>query len=240
MRIAVISDIHSAYAPFATALSDARAAGFDQLILLGDIFTYGIDPKACAELAAEAIAKDGALLVGGNHDQLYIDMENGQTDYFDRMPEWIKQSADWTWQQLGKHWPDTLPIVQEWHSGPLFMAHANPFGYGDWTYMSGDAEMARAAEVCAQRGYRYGVFGHLHRSRHYADANAEIHVVGAVGQPRSVDDRTPHWAMIELGNEKLTLVRHNIAFDAAAHCRKIRQHPAFSPSTKDKLCGFFE
>jgi len=46
--------------------------------------------------------------------------------------------------------------------------------------------------------------------------------------------------MIELGNEKLTLVRHNIAFSAAAHCREIRQHPAFSPSTKDKLCGFFE
>ncbi|WP_430442776.1 metallophosphoesterase family protein [Sphingorhabdus contaminans] len=111
MRIAVISDIHSAYAPFATALSDARTIGFDQLILLGDLFTYGLDPKACAELAAEAIARDGALLVGGNHDQLYIDMENGETGYFDRMPEWIKQSAEWTWAQLGSHWPDNLPMV---------------------------------------------------------------------------------------------------------------------------------
>jgi len=81
VRIAVISDIHSAYAPFAKALSDARAAGFDQLILLGDMFTYGLEPAECAELAAEAISKDGAVLVGGNHDQLYIEMKNGQTDY---------------------------------------------------------------------------------------------------------------------------------------------------------------
>ena len=240
LRIAVISDIHSAYAPFEQALTDAKAAGFDQLILLGDLFTYGIDPRPCAELAANAISQDGALLIGGNHDQLYVDLENGESSYFDRLPDWIGESVTWTWSQLGKHWPDNLPILEEWHYGPLLLAHANPFGYGDWTYMSGDTEMARAASVCAQRGFRYGVFGHLHRSRHFVDSFAEIHVVGSVGQPRASEDREPQWAMLEYLNEKLTLVRHNIAFDAPAHCAKIQRHPDLSPGTKNRLCGFFE
>jgi len=240
VRIAVISDIHSAYAPFAQAYSDARAAGFDQMILLGDLFTYGVDPTRCAELAAKAIAHDGALLIGGNHDQLYVDLQNGNTAYFDRLPDWIKESVSWTWDKLGMHWPDDLPILEEWETGAILMAHANPFGYGDWTYMSGETELVRAAASCAARGYRYGVFGHLHRSRYHADDKAEIHVIGSVGQPRASDDRCPQWAMIEYRNEKLTLSRHNIAFNATAHCADIQRQPDLSPGTRNRLCGFFE
>lgn len=240
MRIAVISDIHSAYAPFAQAYSDALEAGFDQMILLGDLFTYGVDPIRCAELAAKAIARDGALLIGGNHDQLYIDLQNGNTAYFDRLPDWIKESVSWTWDILGTHWPIDLPILEEWETGAVLMAHANPFGYGDWTYMSGETELTKASAACATRGYRYGVFGHLHRSRYHSDDNAEIHVIGSIGQPRASDDRLPQWAMIEYRNEKLTLLRHNVAFDASAHCAAIQQHPDLSASTKNRLCGFFE
>lgn len=240
MRIAVISDVHSAYKPFLTALSDARAAGFDQLILLGDLFTYGVQPEQCAVLAAEAIAHDGAILIGGNHDQLYVDFERGDTAYFDRLPDWIRESVEWTWQRLGQRWPDALQWQTEWSTGELFMAHANPFGYGDWTYLSSETEMARAAKTCAETGFRFGVFGHLHRTLQYADDNAEIHVVGSIGQPRSVDDRIPQWAMLDLQGETLTVTRHNIAFDAVAHCDELRRHPDFSESTRNKLCGFFE
>jgi predicted phosphodiesterase len=240
MRIAVISDVHAAQAPFAAALSAARAAGFDQLILLGDLFTYGVAPVECAELAFEAMDKDGALLIGGNHDQLYVDLEQGERDYYNRLPDWIRESVEWTWGALGEQWPDALPYIPEWRSGDLLMAHANPFGYGDWTYLSNATSLSRAADVCSEQGVRYGVFGHLHRAMNHSSPKAEIHVIGSVGQPRSRDDQVPHWAMLELTDDSLTVTRHDVPFDAAAHCADIRRRPSLSDSTKAKLCGFFE
>jgi predicted phosphodiesterase len=240
VRIAVISDIHAAHQPFVRALADARSIGFDQLILLGDLFTYGLEPCECAETAAETIAKDGALLIGGNHDQLYLDLERQENGYYLKLPSWIRESVDWTWLMLGEAWPKSLPCIAEWQSGDLFMAHANPFGYGDWTYLSNKAALDKAADICAKRGFRHGVFGHLHRDHHHVTPNAEIHVVGSIGQPRSRDDPAPHWNMIDVTRDHFSLVRHDVEFDAAAHCAAIRRHPAFSTDTKQQLCGFFE
>lgn len=240
MRIAVISDVHAAYEPFATGLADARSAGFDQLVLLGDLFTYGLEPRECAELASDAIAKDGAVLVGGNHDQLYVDLEKGNRDYFDELPDWIRESVEWTWNALDNRWPSSLPWIAEWSTAELLMAHANPFGYGDWTYLSDEKSLERAAEVCAMRGYRYGIFGHLHRYMLHSTPNCEIHVVGSIGQPRSRHDRAPHWAMVEVAKSEVSIVRHDVRFDAAAHCAAVRQHPDFTEGTKAKLCGYFE
>lgn len=240
MRIAVISDVHAALAPFAAALSDARSAGFDQLILLGDMFTYGINPVECATLAFDAIDRDGAVLIGGNHDQLYIDLEQGERSYYEQLPDWIRESVEWTWSSLGCQWPSTLPCIPEWRVDNLLMAHANPFSYGDWTYLSDESSLNRAATVCAERQARFGVFGHLHRRVSHVSPVAEIHVIGSIGQPRSRDDQVPHWAMLDLAEGGMTVSRHNVDFDATAHCAQIRRHTAFSGHTKRKLCGFFE
>ena len=240
MRIAVISDIHAAHAPFEEALKAARATGFDQLILLGDMFTYGVNPVECADLAFNAIANDNALLIGGNHDQLYIDLEQQQRAYYDALPDWIRESVEWTWDAIGNRWPATLPCINEWSVGGLFMAHANPFGYGDWTYLSNAANLDKAADVCAKAGYQYGVFGHLHRTMNHTTAASHIHVIGSIGQPRSRDDPNPHWAMLELTDTELLVTRHDVTFDAEAHCANIQTLSAISDATKNKLCGFFE
>jgi predicted phosphodiesterase len=240
VRIAVISDVHAAYAPFAAALLAARGAGFDQLILLGDMFTYGVNPVECTDLAVDAMDRDGAILIGGNHDQLYIDLEQEKRAYYDQLPGWIRESVEWTWDSLGKQWPDALRCVPEWRTGDLLMAHANPFGYGDWTYLSNEDSLCRAAEACEEQGARYGVFGHLHRAVNHSSSAADIHVIGSIGQPRSRADQQPHWAMLDLTDEDLTVTRHNVPFDAEAHCAEIRHHSALSDSTKTKLCGFFE
>lgn len=239
MRIAVISDIHAAHQPFAAALEAARRAGFDQLILLGDLFTYGVDPVECGDLAREAIEQDGAMLVGGNHDQLYIDMKDNQLDYFNRLPDWIRESVEWTWAKLGREWPATLKCIDEWSHGPLLLAHANPFGYGDWTYLSNETLLKKAALQCTERGYRYGVFGHLHRCSSYRDDHAEIHIVGSTGQPRSREDPAPSWAMIDLSDDAFSITRHYIDFDSEAHVAAIRNVGELSDKTKNMLCGYY-
>ena len=239
VRIAVISDIHAAHQPFATALSAARGAGFDQLILLGDLFTYGVDPVKCADLANEAIHQDGAILIGGNHDQLYIDMERQHFDYFNGLPEWIRESVEWTWDALDRKWPTDLKCEDEWSSGSLLLAHANPFGYGDWTYLSNENLLAKAAQKLSERGFRHGVFGHLHRWSSYKDSGVEIQIVGSVGQPRSREDPAPHWAMIDMAEDNFSISREYIDFDAYAHCDAIRNNSALSDRTKNMLCGYY-
>ena len=240
MRIAVISDIHAALAPFRQALSAARSEGFDQLILLGDLFTYGVDPAGCAELAAEAVERDRAVLIGGNHDQLYVDIATGGSDYVDGLPDWIRESVDWTWERLGRSWPRQLDWQEEWSRDGLLLAHANPFGYGDWTYLSDEPKLAQAAEILENRGYRWGVFGHLHRERSYCSpSGVEVHVVGSTGQPRDRDNPEPQWAMIDLHDGAMSLTRNKIPFDRTAHRFAIAAEPGLSDHTKEMLCRYF-
>ncbi len=45
MRIAVLSDMHAVAEPTGQALRAAEAEGFDALVILGDLLTYGVDPR---------------------------------------------------------------------------------------------------------------------------------------------------------------------------------------------------
>ncbi|WP_435418776.1 metallophosphoesterase family protein [Parerythrobacter aurantius] len=241
MRIAVISDIHSAAAPFRKALADARAEGFDQLILLGDLFTYGVDPTACRELAIEAIDRDGAFLVGGNHEQLYIDLRDRRSAYIDRLPSWIRESIEWTWQELGGEWPTQLDWIAEWAWGSALFAHANPFGFGDWTYLSDEELLRAAARRLRERGFRYGIFGHLHREKFFRDEQGvEVHVVDSVGQPRSRQGGMPSWTMVESKSDALHVEVRPVEFDPLAHQSAILRAPGLSEETKSMLCRFYQ
>jgi len=241
MRIAVISDVHSAAIPFRRALADARAEGFDQLLLLGDLFTYGVDPGACRELAIEAIDRDGAFLVGGNHEQLYIDLRDRRSAYIDRLPDWIRESIEWTWQELGEEWPPQLNWIAEWAWDDALFAHANPFGFGDWTYLADEELLSAAAIRLRERGFRYGIFGHLHREKFFRDQHGiEVHVVDSVGQPRSGQGAKPSWAMIESKSGELRVDIRPIEFDRHAHQSAIHHAEGLSPETKSMLCRFYQ
>ncbi|MEW9857048.1 metallophosphoesterase family protein [Novosphingobium sp. M1R2S20] len=237
MRIAMISDVHAVASAFEDALCAARAEGFDELLILGDLLTYGIAPTETLELAAEAVQRDGAVLLMGNHDQLYLDLADGKGAYRDGLPEWLRESVDWTAQRTDADALRALPWQQDWRTGPIFTAHANPFAFGDWTYLNDDAAMGRASAALYTRGARYGVFGHTHRSRRYNDPIAEIHTLPSLGQPRDRADQRLYWTMAELRDE-LTLSSRPVAFDRKAHCRALHA-TSMSSQTKSHLCSWF-
>ena len=241
MRIAVISDIHSVADTFRAALEDARREGFDQMVILGDLFTYGVDPVECADLAIEAIERDDALLIAGNHDKLYLDLERSCSSYFDRLPDWIMESAQWTWSQLGERWPRKLEAIHEWAWDGLLLAHANPFGFGDWTYLSSPDLLARAADVLRQRGFRAGIFGHLHREATYRDDfGTLVHIVDSTGQPRRKGFRGTSWTMVEVSETQVDIQTRALPFDRQRMQEQIRMVPNLSSATKTKLCGFYQ
>jgi predicted phosphodiesterase len=238
VRVALISDIHAAAGPYGLALDAARREGFDRLILMGDLLTYGPSPAETIALTRQAVERDGAVILRGNHDQIYFDIEAGGSPYVDALPGWIRESADWTLAEIGGaaalrafQWQD------EWQAGPLLVSHANPFGGGDWTYLNGPEPMERACGVLAERGFSFGVFGHVHRFRRFAAAGVELATIGSVGQPRDEADKAPQWAMAEVTDGRVSIERRPLDHDWSDDIRMINA-TLLSQATKERLVRF--
>ncbi len=69
MRIALISDLHANELAVDAVLADARRAGYDQLVCLGDVATLG--PRASVVLAR--LRDLGCACILGNHDEFMLD-----------------------------------------------------------------------------------------------------------------------------------------------------------------------
>ncbi|MET1756681.1 metallophosphoesterase [Novosphingobium sp. RD2P27] len=238
MRIAAISDVHAVGSAFAEALEAARREGFDHLLILGDLLTYGVAPEETVALTRQAVDRDGAILLLGNHDQLYLDLAQGRTAYRDGLPDWLREAIDWTTERMEVDSFRALPWRESWVAGPVFAAHANPFAFGDWTYLNDEASMEQASVALATREGLYGLFGHTHRSRSYCSGRAEVHTLPSLGQPRHRNDPLLRWTMAQISDNGLTLTSHPVPFDRAAHCRAINA-TSMSSQTKSRLCSWF-
>jgi predicted phosphodiesterase len=238
MKIAILSDIHAAADAYESALHAARAEGFDQLLILGDLLTYGPYPERTLDLTADAVSRDGALLVIGNHDLLYQEPEASSKVYSAGLPEWIRESIDWTCSRMA---PDPLSHFKwrdEWSEGELLAAHANPFGVGDWTYLRDNSDFDRASAVLAERGYRYGLFGHIHRFARRNIGRNWVATIGSVGQPRDRQDPLPQWAVARYEGHGWQVEQRHVDFDWSGH-RAAIQATSMSSATKQRLCAFF-
>jgi predicted phosphodiesterase len=167
MRVAVIGDVHANALALQAALTTADIGGYDQLVLLGDLLTYGVDVVETLELVSERLATGHAVLLRGNHDSLYQNLLEGETAYYDKLPVWIKESVMWTFDRLPLDiWPK-ISFNEEFQLLDFLFSHANPYGSERWEYLNSSAEHANAAESLIERGFRVGVFGHTHRSKWY-------------------------------------------------------------------------
>lgn len=261
IRIAVVSDIHANARAFEAALAALRRKGFDHLVILGDLLTYGVEPFEVLEIAARE-ASGGALFIKGNHDQLYFDLACGREDYLVRLPDWLRETVRWTEARIGQAGLDArFEWRNEWVLGPLFFAHANPFAYADWTYLNQDADFLRAGAALRERGARLGAFGHTHRpkvvllpdspaSHSVIDLAADgaqacaiprdvvaIFDVGSAGQPRNREKRASA-GLVTLAGKDINCEVLHLEYDVAAHRRAVGGS-SMSQATKDKLLGYF-
>jgi predicted phosphodiesterase len=237
LKIAVLTDIHSAAEQFRDALNAARNEGFDQLVILGDLFTYGPDPVQCLEIAEEAVSSDGAILIIGNHDVLYMEEADG---YGEGLPDWIAESIDWTSGQLTpeRSRVSALPWQDEWTADGLLFSHANPFGARNWTYLRDAESAAQASEALRQRGFDWGIFGHVHRFRIYPnDKGGNVATVGSLGQPRDKAEPFSQWTMVTTGPQaSIEQRRLERSWDSTIDA--IRDS-SMSEATKERLCQFY-
>ncbi|WP_248583352.1 metallophosphoesterase family protein [Nocardioides sp. InS609-2] len=237
--IVVISDLHGNARAFRAALSQARNVGFDRLVILGDLLTYGIDNAEIVELVA-AEQERGAALVIGNHDQLYFDLQRGDTVYYDRLPAWLRESVDYTFAQLDRIAFNGLSWSTEVVTRDVVLAHANPFQFGDWTYLNDEADRRRAREVLISRGAVLGVFGHTHRALTEplpSQGNAAIANTGSIGQPRGQDNRSTMLRIV-VGTDAPHVSVETIDYSVDAHVQALGR-AALSPETLRKLSSYF-
>jgi diadenosine tetraphosphatase ApaH/serine/threonine PP2A family protein phosphatase len=169
VRLGVLGDVHANARALREALDLVQSRPIDQLVFLGDLLTYGPDVREVLELVA-AETEDGAILLLGNHDAMYLDLMEGEQGYFDGLPLWVRESVDWTLGELDQTLFRSLPFVKEWTHEQLLAAHANPFdpepgGEPSWRYLNQLDDYAEAARCLRDRDLRVGVFGHTHRPR---------------------------------------------------------------------------
>jgi predicted phosphodiesterase len=240
LKIAVISDIHSAADHFRDALHAVRSEGFDRLVILGDLFTYGPDPAETLDIAKEAVLIDCAILITGNHDLLYMPGSDSE-EYRARLPDWIRESADWTSARLNDCGAvGELPWQNEFEQDAVLLSHANPFGFGDWTYLNDEPSMAAAAGRLRERSFDWGVFGHVHRFRRlvFPHQRGGVATVGSIGQPRDQAERFSQWAMVTIDPE-FSIEQRRVERDWSGTIEKIGKS-TMSEGTKERLCRFYQ
>ena len=117
------------------------------------------------------------------------------------------------------------------------IAHANPFAYGDWTYLEGAETVARAEAALRARGATTGVFGHTHRARIQREGVLLCNA-GSIGQPRN-RERASTFLLLELDDAgSVRAAIEPVHYDVDAHLRRLRAS-SLSPGTVARLTGFF-
>ena len=253
-RIWILSDIHSNRDALEAALSLTEPN--DPCVFLGDLLTYGCHPNAVLDRVAAEMEARPCLLVWGNHEQLYRELSESITDYYDSFPDWLREIADWTRSRVDHGWLE-WSWVESAEFESVFLAHANPYGSGDWSYVNSRSDHVTALAALREAGHRVGVIGHTHRAKVLAtlggdewwvegpmqDAmvltpgDAAILNVGSVGQPRDLA-QTSTVVTLQRSGTKIRAEHHRFTYDAGAHLDAIRA-TGLSPTTIDKLCSFF-
>ncbi len=258
MNAWIISDIHANL----VALDRALAIVDDDpapIVILGDLLTYGPDPRGVLARLAEREPEVEHWILG-NHDQMYLGLLAGTPPrHLSLLPDWLRSSIDWTLDAIGDAatFLQQIPFEREVVDSGILLAHANP--WGNWRYVEQDEDCYEAARTLARRGISVGVFGHTHRARFFTDpprtappglssfrweppeagAIPEVRVLnpGSVGQPRN-RHQTASILRLRGSGRAGSATLHVVDYDLARHLDRLEQL-ALPASTLEHLTSFF-
>lgn len=120
MRVALVSDLHANEIAFEAVLADAKNAGYDRLVCLGDVATLGPRPDAVLGRLRDV----GCACILGNHDEFMLDPALIRSY---RESPLIAASVDATRDALA---PESLDFLRTFtrtlESQGLFLYHGTP------------------------------------------------------------------------------------------------------------------
>src|SRR5437868_5142460 len=144
MRYLVLTDIHANLEALDTCLAHARARGFNQTLILGDVVGYGPDPNAVIERVQ---ALNPMAIVRGNHDKVACGLE--QAEGFNAV---AKAAVYWTLDVLTpahREWLASLPQGPTLVDDAIEICHGSPFDEDAYIFDELDAVHALKASVRA-------------------------------------------------------------------------------------------
>ncbi len=254
-KIAVISDIHANADALTTVVEELKTKNIDITIFLGDILTYGCQPNEVVSILNKYKKENSAIFIKGNHDQFYFDLQSNVKKLSYKLPKFVDESVNWT---IKKITPLQLKDIFTWHDnyriGNVYFSHANPFSFGDWSYIEKKQDLHRSFQELLKKKVFSGVFGHSHRqlfigkkketlyemdgySSNLNNIDQLIINVGSIGQPRG---RGIGYSLLEIKNDKLfraSFEKIKINFENSIDL--IRQ-TKLSQETKKKLTEYLE
>lgn len=162
-KIAVISDLHANALALKICLNEIKKKNVDLLICLGDILTYGTQPNEVIDELLQYQKMNDLIMIKGNHEEFYFSSSKlSQQDY--SLPNFVEESINWTKANLQY---EDLKNLFSWRQSYIFrdiyFAHANPFNYGNWSYVENSQQIEDALQSLKRKNRICGVFGHSHR-----------------------------------------------------------------------------
>lgn len=218
MRYLVLSDIHSNLEALDTCLSDARARGYDQTLVLGDIIGYGADPNA---VVATIRSLNAVAIVRGNHDKIALGLH--EAEGFNVV---ATAAAEWTFHALdaeSRAWVAALPKGPANADEHIEICHGTP--YDEDAYLFDEVDAIHSFEAMTRT---LCLYGHTHCPVIFTlaegvlrggivDSPPELRLPlaegtrylvnpGSIGQPRDGDPRAGY-AIVDTTARELTLIR---------------------------------
>ncbi len=218
MRYLILSDIHANLQALDAVLGGAGAAGYDRVVVLGDLVGYGGDPEAVVK---RVMSLDPVAIVRGNHDKVAAGIEDSSG--FNVI---ARRAAQWTRHALGA---ETLQYLAALPAGPaaldqsVLICHGSPSDEDLYIFHDRDAVRALTA---AERPVT--LFGHTHLPIAVRLAEGTLELVaratepetrivfepdinylvnpGSVGQPRDGDPRAA-FAILDTDDRAIVLCR---------------------------------
>jgi len=226
MRYLVLSDIHANLEALDACLADARARGYDDTLVLGDLIGYGADPNAVIERVQ---ALKPLAIVRGNHDKVAFGIE--EADGFNAI---ARSAASWMLEVLTpehREWVANLPQGPKVIDDVVEICHGSPFD--EDAYIFDELDALRALRTATRP---LCLFGHTHYpvtftlaegalSSNGPSGQAEGRLPikdgvryllnpGSVGQPRDGDPRAAY-AIVDTVKKQVELYRIPYSIEAA-------------------------
>jgi len=230
LLIALLSDIHANLEALEACLSHARDRGAERYAFLGDFVGYGADAAAVVA-TVERFARDGAIVLKGNHDQAIEKAAGYFNDAARASLTWARETLD----SAQKRFLAELPLVRR--DGETCYVHASAAFPERWDYVDSPSAAKRCADA-AQASYTFcghvhdqalyfeGVGGRMKEFRPVAGRPIPVRghrrwvaIVGSVGQPR---DRNPAAAYTLFDSQLRQVTFCRVRYDASAAAAKIR------------------
>jgi predicted phosphodiesterase len=253
-KVAVVSDIHANADALTVALKEIQNEAVDITIVLGDILTYGCQPVKVINLLKSYNKENAVVFIKGNHDQLYFDLQSNANHISYKPAKFVEESVCWTIKKL---FNCKLEEIFDWQNnyffGDVYFSHANPFKYGDWSYIEDIKNLEKSLKILRDKNFFSGVFGHSHRQLFMGNKKGMLHEIkefhfscnldqliintGSIGQPRG---NGLGYVVMDFDGNKLIQASFKpirINFDNSI---SLIQRADFSSETKEKLIGYLK